>query len=337
MSRISAIVVGGGRMGRRYARLLAAHPAAEVVAIVGNSEAGLARARQAFPELPVLAGGLTEDLLARFPEANAVLVSTPEWAHEGPALLALAAGKNLLVEKPVADSEAAARRIAEAAAASGVLAMPCHTVRFDGRALAVRRQVLEAGATGPLRRIYGRRNADRQAYARLSGRTDPCFWLLPHDLDLLAFLTGQRIVALRGRLVDGPEGGTGGVICEARLDGGADATLETTWVTPPLSLRARVAFMDLFGDAGAVELDLFHGGATVFAEDSAADAVDSAYAPQTTAFTAGADGALIDHFVRAALGLCQPLCRLEDGVRAVAAAAAVSRSIETGEAVTLDG
>ncbi len=337
MNRISAIVVGGGRMGRRYAQLLAAHPAARVAAIVGNSEAGLEEARKAFPDLPALAGGLTEDLFARFPEANAVVVSTPEWAHEAPALLALAAGKHLLLEKPIADSLPAAQRITDSAAASGALAMPCHTVRFDARAVAVRNQMLELRAIGPVRRIYARRNADRQAYTRLCGRTDPSFWLLPHDFDLLTFLTGERVIELRGRAIGGPEPGIGGVVCEARLEGGADVTLETTWITPPLSLRARVAFIDLFGDAGAIELDLYHGGVTAFADAHAAEAVDPYYAPQTAAFTAGADGALIDHFVRAALGLCEPLCRLEDGLRAVEAAAAVSRSIESGHPEVLNG
>src|SRR6185369_5250190 len=63
-----------------------------------------------------------EELLADA-EVQAVYVATPHPLHEKLALAAIAAGKHVLVEKPMATSAAAAGRIIEAARRRGVFLM----------------------------------------------------------------------------------------------------------------------------------------------------------------------------------------------------------------------
>lgn len=320
-------------MGRRYAQIVHSHPSASLAAIVGNSEPGLAQAREEFPQTPVVSGGLSGKVLDRFASVDAVVIATPEWAHERPALLALERSKHLLLEKPISDSLASARRIAAAATTRDVVAMPCHSVRFDPRVVSLRAQLIGSG-TAAIRRIYGRRNADRQAYFRLSGRTDPVFWLLPHDLDLLTYLTGSKISSVSGRSITDGKGNVCGIVCDAQLANGADATLETTWITPPVSQMSKTVFMDVFSDAGVFELDLHSGGVVAFMGGEVACSTDPVYEARTSAFVTGADAGLIDHFIRVVSGLCDPLCRLEDGLRAIEAAAAVRTSIDAKSETT---
>jgi predicted dehydrogenase len=63
-------------------------------------------------------------------DVAAVYVATPAALHEEHALMAIAAGTAVLVEKPLAHNAAAALRIAEAARAAGVFAMEAMWTRF---------------------------------------------------------------------------------------------------------------------------------------------------------------------------------------------------------------
>lgn len=81
------------------------------------------------------------------PEVDAVHVASPHSEHLEHALLAIAAGKHVLVEKPMAPTAAEARAIADAARASGVFCMEAMWTRFLPH-VDVLRQVLDAGVLG---------------------------------------------------------------------------------------------------------------------------------------------------------------------------------------------
>lgn len=68
-----------------------------------------------------------EDLVVG--DVDAVVVATPD--HVAPSLAALAAGRHLLVEKPLAFDPDQARAIVDAAAAAGVVAMVGYMKRYD--------------------------------------------------------------------------------------------------------------------------------------------------------------------------------------------------------------
>jgi len=64
------------------------------------------------------------------PDIDIVYVAAPHSEHRALALLAIAAGKHVLVEKPIALTAAEAREIADAARAAGVFAMEAMWARF---------------------------------------------------------------------------------------------------------------------------------------------------------------------------------------------------------------
>ena len=83
-------------------------------------------------------------------EVDAVYIATPPALHEAHAELAFAAGRPVLIEKPLAADAASARRIAAKAAEHGLFAMEAMWTRFLPLMETARRDI-EAGALGELR------------------------------------------------------------------------------------------------------------------------------------------------------------------------------------------
>ncbi|GAA4345109.1 Gfo/Idh/MocA family oxidoreductase [Flaviaesturariibacter amylovorans] len=134
------------------------------------------------------------DLLAD-PAVTAVYIATPPAAHEAYTLQALAAGKPVYVEKPMATSAAAARRMADAAQAAGIPLVVAHYRRAQPLFRKVK-ELLEGGAIGtPLSAelvLHEPHDAGLVARGDSPWRLDPAvsggglFWdLAPHALDLL--------------------------------------------------------------------------------------------------------------------------------------------------------
>lgn len=84
------------------------------------------------------------------PQVGAVLIASPNALHGPQAATALAAGKHVLVEKPLAESGAQARALAEAAALRGLVLAAGHTYRHNA---AIATLVDMMPQWGPLRAI----------------------------------------------------------------------------------------------------------------------------------------------------------------------------------------
>ncbi|WP_179131401.1 Gfo/Idh/MocA family protein [Candidatus Entotheonella palauensis] len=88
------------------------------------------------------------------PQVDAVYIATPPVVHAEHALMAIAAGKPVLLEKPFAMDAAAAERIVEAARAAGVFCMEAMWARFMPLTRHVK-QMVESGVVGELRALTG--------------------------------------------------------------------------------------------------------------------------------------------------------------------------------------
>src|ERR1700739_2783664 len=119
-------VVGCGYWGSKHVRVLHATEGVEEVAVVDSREdrvRNLARSYKSAPWYTALGPALAE--------VDAVVVATPPSTHVAVALQAIAAGNNVLGEKPLAPTAAGAQRLGCAASAAGVILMVGHTFEYN--------------------------------------------------------------------------------------------------------------------------------------------------------------------------------------------------------------
>lgn len=110
--RLRIAIVGCGRIARQHAAAIRACDDATILAAVVDSD--VARAR----ELGQMYGAPFSgdfDALLESPQIDALVLCTPNALHAAQSMRALAAGKHVLVEKPMAESVADAEAMAAAA------------------------------------------------------------------------------------------------------------------------------------------------------------------------------------------------------------------------------
>lgn len=141
-------IFGTGAVSERWVAGLA--PLGEATKIIAVASRDPANARA----FAARHGGTAADYADALavPGVDAVYVATPPSLHEDHALMAIAAGKAVLIEKPFAADAAAAQRIAEAARAAGVFCMEAMWTRFMPL-LAEAQARLAAGAIGEIRAL----------------------------------------------------------------------------------------------------------------------------------------------------------------------------------------
>jgi predicted dehydrogenase len=191
------------------------------------------------------------ELLAREVELSAderveaVVIVTPNHMHAPPAIAAMEAGFDVVIDKPLAESLQSARAIAETAARTGRRIAVTHT--YTGYPLVKQaRELIVSGDLGEVRRVTVKytqdwlsRVADVEGNKQAEWRTDPersglagAFGDIgTHAANLVEYVTGDRIAeicaeltALPGRLIDDD----GAALF--RLAGGGKGTLTASQV-----------------------------------------------------------------------------------------------------------
>jgi predicted dehydrogenase len=177
-------VIGLGVFGSHHARHYAAHPAAELVAVV---DADPVRARTAAGKYEAAALSHHRDLIGK---VDAVSVCAPGSLHKAIAADLIAAGIHLFVEKPLADTAAGAAALAKQAEKAGTILQVGHIERFSPafRELAAR--------VGRVRSIEAVRHA---AWNGRSTDVDVVLDLMIHDIDLVLALVRQPVVSVEAR------------------------------------------------------------------------------------------------------------------------------------------
>jgi len=143
------------------------------------------------------------------PDIDLVDICTPGDTHAEIATAALAAGKHVLCEKPLANSVAEAEAmVAAAAAAPSQQAMVGFTYRRTP-AVALAREMVADGTIGTVRQVRAQYLQDW-----LSDENSPLTWRMDkekagsgalgdigaHIIDAIEFVTGQRLTGVAGRL-----------------------------------------------------------------------------------------------------------------------------------------
>jgi predicted dehydrogenase len=142
-------ILAPGAIAGKFAEAVTALPDA-VVTAVGSRDLGRAEAFAARHAIPRVYGSYAE--LVADPDIDAIYVASPHSHHRDHVLLALAAGKPVLCEKPLGASVAHASDMIAAARRANRFLMEALWTRFLP-ALVTARGWIAAGQIGPLRRL----------------------------------------------------------------------------------------------------------------------------------------------------------------------------------------
>ncbi|GAA5202421.1 Gfo/Idh/MocA family oxidoreductase [Microbacterium jejuense] len=195
--------VGGGFMTRVHAA--AARRAGAALTAVASSSPS--RAQLVAQELGV---ARVEDDAARVigaPDVDVVHICTPNATHAPLAAAALAAGKHVVCEKPLAISAADARALVRAADDAGVVAAVPFVYRYHPLVREARARAA-SGGVGALLTLEAsylqdwmlrRDDDDWRADAAAGGPSRAFADIGSHLCDLVEFVTGERIVRLAAR------------------------------------------------------------------------------------------------------------------------------------------
>ena len=220
-------VIGTGWIAERFAGSLARNTRQRVVAVGSRS---VASAKDFADRVAIgRAHGSYADLVAD-PEVDVVYVATPHNLHHPHALLALDAGKHVLVEKPLALNAAQASEIAARASARGVFCAEALWTFFLPR-YDVIRQLLDDGVLGDVRTVladHGEWFPDTHRILRHDLAGGALLDLGTYPLALASWVLGQPAeVHAIGQDVPGGEV-HGQVSTLLRHVGGAQSVINTT-------------------------------------------------------------------------------------------------------------
>jgi predicted dehydrogenase len=210
-STIGVAIIGcGGITLQNHLPGIALCPDTRLVALCDTNEATLEQARQQ-TGAPVTTTRYEE--VVRRDDVQAVIIATPNCTHAPIAHAAIAAGKHVLCEKPLAMNANEARRMAEAADRAGIRHMTAFTYRFVP-AMRYLRHLIDKGVLGQMVHYrscrlqdWGRRNLGWRQVRNLAG-TGELGDMLSHRIDFAHTLVGpmRRLVADLKRVHDDREG-----------------------------------------------------------------------------------------------------------------------------------
>lgn len=244
---IRVAVIGAGLMGYWHA-FYARKNKANILAVVDPDAHAAARLAQMHG---ATAFGHTQELFDRL-SPDVVHICTPLSTHHAIALAALDHGAHVIVEKPLTDTAARTQLLLDAARKKGRLAVPVHQFAFQRGVRHVHETLPSLGE--PLRLQFRICSAGGRSMDEVS-RDALLADILPHPFSVLqrlwpdAAVNPQEWHASRSRDgeldADGPWGA-------ARID-----------LSISLNARPTCCEADLYGTAGTVRIDFFHGFSTV--------------------------------------------------------------------------
>jgi UDP-N-acetyl-2-amino-2-deoxyglucuronate dehydrogenase len=252
---VRVALVGCGRISRNH---LEAIEKVEGIRLVAVADADLGRARAIGTTQGVPAFGSLEEMLATVP-SDLVSICTPSGLHPQHGIVAARAGRNVLTEKPMAISLAAADELVQACDAAGVQLFVVKQNRLNP-AIQLLKRAVDKGRFG---RLYMANVTVRwtrpQAYYdaepwRGTWEFDGGAFMnqASHYVDLMQWLMGpaesvMAKTATQARRIEAEDSG----VAVVKFRSGALGVMEVSVLTYPKNLEGSIT---LLGETGSVKI-----------------------------------------------------------------------------------
>jgi 1,5-anhydro-D-fructose reductase (1,5-anhydro-D-mannitol-forming) len=327
-------LIGASTIGREWmVPAIGAQPDSMVAAVASSSPE---RARRYANELGIPnAFTSVADLLAE-PTIDAIYISTTNEWHEPQALAAVAAGKHVLCEKPLALSLDSARRMVAAAASAGVALGTNHHLR-NAATHRKMRELIQTGAIGrPLaarvfHAVYLPPHLQSWRVDRPEAGGGVILDITVHDADTLRFALGDEVAEVTAMTANQGMGRAGlgdAVMGVMRFRNGVIAQFHDAFTAPhaPTGFEVHGTEGSLFGRDVMTQRPM---GTVSMRRQGSEEEVpvnhENLYERSVRCFNA------------AIRGEGEPAATGEDGVQSLAVALAVREAAETSQTVRIAG
>jgi predicted dehydrogenase len=301
------------------------------VQLVGIADEEASRGQEAAERFGTEYVGDHQALLAR--DVDAVIICSTNADHAELTIASARADKHVLVEKPIATNVPDAQRMIAACREAGVqlqVAFPC---RYQP-AVARVKELIDQGAVGRVVAIKGTN------HGRMPGGwfVDPAkagggavMDHTVHVVDLMRWFLGQEVVSVYAEVGDSllhPELGIDDAgLLSMELEGGAFATLDTSWSRPKTFPTWGDVTMEIVGTSGVLSLDAFAQNVVVYSDLEGRTYLEN--------WGDDMDRALIEDFVESVRTGKPVKISGHDGLKAMEVALAAYRAHALGRTVRL--
>lgn len=324
-------VVGCGFMGEYHARAIDDHPSLTLDAVVDVDEKQADRVGTAFG-----ADRILTDFSSAFEATDAAVIATPEPYHAEQAHAALDSGLDLLLEKPITDDLAEAKKLTDRIDDTSLVTGVSFVLRYDPAYAEVHR-LSKNGELGEIVSARAMRGITSEESRRVGPRGHPNFYMSVHDID--AILTGidasvETVTANEryGELAD--IGVPDTVQALLTFTNGTTAVVEGHGVLPNDVPGGIVAAFELVGTHGTATTRT--PGNTLEVTTGSYDRPDTRHWPVVNGEMDGAVRRQIDRFAKAIAGDREMEATVADGYRAQLVGEAIREAAETNGPVRVE-
>jgi predicted dehydrogenase len=302
--KLRAGVVGLGMMGRNHARVY--DELADEVDLIAVADPDAAAVRRSTAGRAARGYADAATMFAE-EELDLVSVASPTSLHLPVVLDALAAGVNVLVEKPIAGERDEAERMIAAARDAGKLLTVGHIERFNPAVRELHRR-LQAGELGRLFQVKATRLGPFPARIRDVGVVVD---LAPHDLDIMRYVIGSDPIRLYAeterRIHTDHEDLFNGIM---KFANGVVGVLDINWLTPTKRRTLTVT-----GERGMYVVDYINQDLIYYANSEAVHTWENRGSLDAPPVTSVAEGEMARRAVRRQEPLAVELSEFARAVR----------------------
>jgi len=315
LKKIGVAVIGVGFWGRNHARAYMEIPEAE---LIGVCDIDAKRAKETAEKYGVEAYTDSKKLLERS-DVDAVSICTWTTAHARETIRALKAGKNVLVEKPIASTVREAKQIVKMAENERLILMTGFIERFN---LGVERVIktIEEGFIGDIVSATSRRVSE---WPERVGDVGVVKDTAIHDIDMMRYIFDEdpkTVFAKTGKLRHKRFEDYAQIMLT--FSHGKTAFIEANWLTP-----YKVRKLIITGSKGLVTLDYLSQEIVIETEEKTFIPRYKWEEPLKRE---------LKHFVECVRKNKQPLASGLDGLKALIICEAVLKSAAKGKSVNLE-
>ena len=222
---VGVAVIGYGYWGVNLTRNVATAHTTDLIGVVDPAADRRALAEQNNPGITTWDS--VDDALADA-RVDAVVIATPASTHVDLAIQCLEAGRDILVEKPLAETSADAEKIAQLAADRDRILMVGHTFLYSPSVHRLKSLIAE-GDLGAVQYLY----SQRLSLGRIRRDCNALWNFAPHDVSIMLHLLDEPVVEVtaKGFAFIDPEVDD---VCFASMtfESGVGANLHVSWIDP---------------------------------------------------------------------------------------------------------